>query len=70
VQIIAEGVFLREGVGIFIRQDLRFTNINLDTFCNDQDIEACGIKLDFMDLHLYILGIYRVPAGNFNKILT
>jgi hypothetical protein len=23
-----------------------------------------------MDLHLYILGIYRVPAGNFNKILT
>jgi hypothetical protein len=33
------------------------------------DIEACAIRLDFSDVHLYILGVYRAPVGNFKQFL-
>jgi exonuclease III len=61
--------FHEGGVSIFIREDLHFTNINLDTLCIDKDIEACAIRLDFLDVHLYILGVYRAPVGNFKQFL-
>jgi hypothetical protein len=41
--------FHEGGVSVFIREDLHFTNINLDTLRIDKDIEACAIRLDFLD---------------------
>jgi hypothetical protein len=47
--------FHEGGVSIFIREDLHFTDINVDTLCIDKDTEACAIRLDFLDVHLCIL---------------
>jgi hypothetical protein len=61
--------FQKGGVSIFICEDLHFTNINLDTLYVDKDIQACAIRLDFLDVHLYILGVHRAPVGNFKQFL-
>jgi hypothetical protein len=34
------------GTGIFVHESLTFTNIDLQNFCTEQDIEICAIKID------------------------
>jgi hypothetical protein len=34
------------GVSIFVHKNLKFTKINLEDYCRDQDLEACALKLD------------------------
>jgi hypothetical protein len=36
------------GVSIFVHGKLKFSNININEFCKDQDIEACAIQLEFL----------------------
>lgn len=33
------------GVSIFVRNNLQFTTINLDSYSIDQDIEVCALNL-------------------------
>jgi exonuclease III len=61
--------FHKEGVSIFIHEDLHFTNINVDTLCIDKDIEACAIRVDFLDVHSHILGVHGAPVGTFKQLL-
>jgi hypothetical protein len=35
----------RDGVCIFVKKDLKYSNIDLDKYCKDQDIEDCMLKL-------------------------
>ena len=61
---------LKGGVCIFVQNNLRFTPLNVDEYCVDQDIEVCAIHLHSTHNKLCILAIYRSPQGNFNTFLT
>ena len=61
--------FKNGGVCIFIHEDLEFTNISLDKYCKEKDIEVCAVKLNINFTKLTILAIYRSPSGNFNTFL-
>jgi hypothetical protein len=53
------------GVSIFVRSTLQFSNINLDEFCKEQDIEACAVRINISSLTICIISIYKSPMGNF-----
>jgi exonuclease III len=57
--------FKSGGVSTFVHDTLQFTNINLDEFCKEQDIEACAVKINLLSLTICIISIYRSPMGNF-----
>ena len=44
---------------------LSFVGTDLETFSNDQDTEACAIRLFYNSYNICILTIYRAPTGNF-----
>jgi len=52
------------GVSIFVHDTLKCTNINLDEFCKEQDIEACAVRINLSSLSICIIFIYRSPMGN------
>jgi exonuclease III len=58
------------GVGIFIQENLTYSNIDLDEFCNDQDLEVCAVQLHISMTTFCILCIYRPPSGDFPYFLT
>jgi hypothetical protein len=42
------------GTGIFVHESLSFTNIDLQEFCMEQDIETCVVKLNLLSTVIYI----------------
>jgi hypothetical protein len=59
-------VVKRGGVCIFVQRNLEYTDIDLDKYCNDQDIEVCVLKLKSTFLKACIMTVYRAHTGNFN----
>ena len=53
------------GVGIFVHDTLSYTSIDLNEYCNEQDLEACALKFKISNNVFCILCIYRPPTGNF-----
>jgi exonuclease III len=53
------------GVCIFVHKKLKFSSINLNRFCKEQDLEVCAVKLQTSPAIICILSIYRAPTGNF-----
>ena len=53
------------GTSIFVHESLDFINIDLQSFCTEQDTEICAIKLNLPTISIYIICIYRSPAGIF-----
>jgi exonuclease III len=60
---------LKGGVSIFVHENYKFLNVDLNKFCKEQDNEACALKLQHNALNIYIITIYRVPCGNFDLFL-
>jgi hypothetical protein len=58
-----------EGTGIFVHESLAFTNIDLQEFCMEQDIEACVVKINVQTAVIYVIRIYRSPSGNFVRFI-
>jgi exonuclease III len=58
------------GVCIFVHKKLTFSNVNLNEFCKQQDLEVCAVKLQFPFGNICILSIYRAPSGNFSYFLN
>jgi hypothetical protein len=58
------------GVCLFVRNSVKFTSLNIDSYCLDQDFEECAIHLNYLYDKLCILAIYGSPLGNFNTFLT
>ena len=58
------------GVCIFVHSSRKFTLLDINNFCLDQDFEACAIHLNSNHDKLCILTTYRSPQGNFNTFLT
>jgi hypothetical protein len=52
------------GVSIFVHKNLKFTKINVENYCKDQDLEACVLKLDSTFSNICIL------TGNFDHFLN
>jgi hypothetical protein len=58
------------GACVFVHNSIKFTPIDIENYCLDQDFEACAICLNSKHGALCILVIYRSPLGNFNTFLT
>jgi hypothetical protein len=56
------------GVCMFVRNSIKFTYLNSDNYCLDQDFEVCAIHLNSVYNKLCTLAIYRYPLGNFNTL--
>jgi exonuclease III len=57
------------GAIIYVHNSLQYTTIDLSDFCKEKDIEICAIKLILDSLNIFVITIYRAPAGNFNYFL-
>jgi exonuclease III len=57
------------GSCIFMREGLKFLDVNLSAFCKEKDPEVCAVKLPFPQGNICVLAIYRAPSGNFAYFL-
>ena len=53
------------GVSIYILDTLTYSNINIQKYSKDQDLEICAIQLHTQKNKIIILCLYRAPSGNF-----
>ena len=58
------------GVCIFVHNSLNFVVSDLEKFSNDQETEACTIRLLHNSYNICILTIYRAPTGNFTCFIN
>jgi hypothetical protein len=61
--------FLKGEVCVFVKHNLKFSNVNLNSYCVEKDIELCAISLHTVNTQFYILSVYRSPMGNFSNFL-
>ena len=57
------------GVCIFIQKYFSFSEINIEKFCEDKELEACAIRLDFLSFKICIITVYRSPNGTFQSFI-
>jgi hypothetical protein len=58
------------GVCIFIHNILKFSKIDLNRFCQDQNIEVCTLKIKINLINICIIAVYRAPTGHFNQFIN
>jgi len=63
-------VIKRGGVCIFVQNNLKYTNIDLDKYYKVQDIEVCVLKLKSTFINVCIMAVYKAPTGNFKLFLS
>ena len=62
--------FKQGGVAILTLKNTVYRVVSLKQCCKEKDIEICTLKLFVKSVHLFILCIYRSPAGKFSHFLT
>ena len=50
-------------------KNLHFSIINIKRFCEDKELEACDLRLDFLSFRICIITVYRSPNGNFQYFI-
>jgi hypothetical protein len=55
---------------IYIQEALKFTNINRQKHCKEQDIERAAIQIKFNDKNVIIFCVYRAPSANYDYFLN
>jgi hypothetical protein len=55
---------LKGGVCTFVHKKYSYSNVGLGKYCKEQDIEACGIKLELTALKFHVVTV------NFNSFLN
>ena len=58
------------GVCIYIQENLKFTKINLQKHCKEQDMEIAAVQLKHNKKNTVILCVYRSPSGDFDYFLN
>ena len=58
------------GVCIYIQENLKFTTINLQKYCKEQDIEIAAIQIKLNNKKVIIFCVYRAPSGNYDYFLN
>jgi hypothetical protein len=53
----------------FIQEKLKFFDANVSAFCKEKDLEACAVKLPFLQGNICVLSMYRTTSGNFTYFL-
>ena len=53
------------GTCIIVHESLTFTNIDLQEFCIEEDIEISAAKITSLSTMILVICIYRSPTGNF-----
>jgi len=51
------------GVCVFVQDNMHSTNINMDRYSNEKDIEICAVKLHILSCTIIIITVYRSPTG-------
>jgi hypothetical protein len=57
-------------VCVSVHNSINYWNIKLDIFCIDHIIEIRAITFQSAGQNICIVAIYRVPSGNFSRILN
>jgi hypothetical protein len=58
------------GVSIFVKNNLKFIQLNILHHCNEQDIECCVVQLESKYSNIYVLAIYRATTCDFDLFLN
>lgn len=67
VSYFCRALYKGGGIGIWCREDVLATPLNLPIDCIEKDFEICGVKLKpkISSKAFIILTLYRAPSGNF-----
>ena len=57
------------GVSIFIKDNLHFSNINIEQYSKEKDIEICALKILTPPCTTIVITVYRSPNGNITYFL-
>jgi exonuclease III len=57
------------GVAIYIHKSIQCTEVSIDTYCKEKDIEICAIKFTYCESKICIITLYRSPTGKFDSFL-
>jgi hypothetical protein len=57
------------GVGIFIQENIKFSNINLLEFNKEQDLEISAVKLKILNKNVVVFCIYRSPVDDLDYFI-
>lgn len=60
---------IQGGVSIFVRNGLKFNQIDTTHLCMEQDTECYAVQLESKFPSMYVLAMYRVPTGDFEHSL-
>jgi len=58
------------GVCIFIKDNLHFTNINMDKYTKEKDIDICAITIHTPSGTIVVVTAYRSPTGDVTHFLN
>jgi hypothetical protein len=58
------------GVNILVHESLIYSNIDVNRYCHDYDLETCALKVNIRSVVYCIVYIYRPPAGDLSNFLT
>ena len=48
---------------IFVQDNTHCTNINMDRYSSERDIEICAVKLHILSCTIITITVYRSPTG-------
>ena len=52
------------GVCIFVQEEIDYTDIDLQRYCKEQDLEIVAIKIKYLRTCFSIYCLYSMPSGN------
>jgi exonuclease III len=58
-----------KGVCIYIHKNIKFSNIILQRYCKEQDLEIAAVKLKFPKKSVIAFCVYRAPTGDLGYFL-
>jgi len=61
--------FKNGAVCIFTHESIQSSNINLNEFCEEKDLELCAVKLHLLSYEICIITIYGSLSGNFQYFI-
>jgi hypothetical protein len=57
--------FKNGGVCIFVCETIYSTNMSVEKYCMEKDLEVCAVMLHLPAHKICVIAIYRAPSGNF-----
>jgi len=58
------------GVCIYVHESLQTSNMEVQQYCKEKDLEVCSVRLYLPTCTIGIVNLYRSPLGNFNYFLN